>query len=212
MKKHIVIVDDHELVAKGVSKFFEHHELFEVGSIINDPKEALLKLPILKPDIVLIDLDMPGLSGLEIISRLKKEMSTTSFVILSMHLDKNTVSKALEIGASGYVSKNSKENEFVICVETVAKGQNYFSQEALTALSSNGRTISKSSFSKIASLTAREAEVLKLVADGLSNKEIGDALHIAVRTVETHRKTIMEKLEVNKVAGLVRIAIQEGLV
>ncbi|HCX24942.1 MAG: DNA-binding response regulator [Flammeovirgaceae bacterium] len=212
MKKQLVIVDDHELVAKGVSKFFDNHEQFEVGSIINDPKEALQKLPILKPEIVLMDLDMPGMSGLELISRLKKEMPETSFVILSMHLDKNTVSKALEIGASGYVSKNSKEGEFVVCVETVAKGQNYFSQEALTALSQTSNNLSKTSFSKIASLTPREIEVLKLVADGLSNKEIGEELHIAVRTVETHRKTIMEKLEVNKVAGLVRIAVQEGLV
>lgn len=212
MKKQIIIVDDHELVAKGVSKFFDNHEIFEVASIINDPKEALQKLPILKPEIVLMDLDMPGMSGLELIGRLKKEMTATSFVILSMHLDKNTVSKALEIGAAGYVSKNSKEGEFVVCVETVAKGQNYYSQEALTALSQNSTSLSKTSFSKISSLTPREIEVLKLVADGLSNKEIAEELHIAVRTVETHRKTIMEKLEVNKVAGLVKIAVQEGLV
>lgn len=212
MKKNIVIVDDHELVAKGVSQFFTNHPDFEVISIINDALEAADKLPIIKPDIALLDLDMPRLNGLELLEKVHKLLPDTHFVILTMHVDKNTVKKAMDQGAMGYVSKNADENDFITCVEKVAAGQKYFSQDAMQALLNNSSTIGKSNVAKLSALTAREIEVLKLVAEGLSNKEISEELFIAVRTVETHRKTIMEKLQVNKVASLVRIAVQEGLV
>ena len=212
MKQQIVIVDDHDLVAKGVSQFFSDHPRFEVISIMTNPLEALEKLPILKPKIVLMDLDMPKLNGLELMEKLKSSLSETHFVILTMHVDKNTVKKAMDLGAMGYVSKNADENEFIACVEKVAKGEQFYSQDAMQALLHNSSKIGKSNVAKLSALTARETQILKLVAEGLSNKEIGEQLFIAVRTVETHRKTIMEKLQVNKVAGLVRIAVQEGLI
>lgn len=211
-KTKVIIVDDHQLVANGVAKFFENHQSVEVIAVYNNPQEALSKVPILKPDILLTDLDMPELNGFDLIEKLKVHGLKTSYVILSMHLDKVTIKKALTAGVSGYVPKNSSESEFVMCIEMVAKGETYFSQQTMKALTQIGKPIEKSNFSKINSLTKREVEILKLIAEGLSNKEIGEQLFIAVSTVETHRKTLMEKLEVNKVAGLVRIAVQEGLI
>ncbi len=211
-KTKVIIVDDHQLVANGVAKFFENHQSVEVIAVYNNPQEALSKVPILKPDILLTDLDMPELNGFDLIEKLKVHGLKTSYVILSMHLDKVTIKKALTAGVSGYVPKNSSESEFVMCIEMVAKGETYFSQQTMKALTQIGKPIEKSNFSKINSLTKREVEILKLIAEGLSNKEIGEQLFIAVSTVETHRKTLMEKLEVNKVAGLVRIAVQKGLI
>ncbi len=212
MKKNIAIVDDHELVAKGVSQFFTDHPRFEVITILNDPLEALERIPILKPQIVLMDLDMPKLNGLELMEKVRARLPETHFVILTMHVDKNTVKKAMDLGAMGYVSKNADETEFIACVEKVAKGDKFYSQDAMQALLHNSSKIGKSNVAKLSALTPRETEILKHVAEGLSNKEIAEELFIAVRTVETHRKTVMEKLQVNKVAGLVRIAVQEGLI
>ena len=211
-KTKIVIVDDHHLVANGIAKFFEYHEYIEVIAVFNNPLEALSKTPELEPQIILTDLDMPQLNGFDLIERLKVSGLDASYIILSMHLDQATVKKALAAGFSGYVPKSSSESEFIMCVETVAKGETFYSQQALKALTQIGKPMEKSNFSKISSLTKREVEILKLVAEGLSNKEISDQLFIAVSTVETHRRALMEKLEVNKVASLVRIAVQEGLV
>ena len=141
MKKiQIIIVDDHELVANGIAKIFNDHPSIEVVSIFSQPLEALQKVPILKPDILLVDLDMPNLNGLELIQKLQEKNLATRYIILTMHLDQATIKKALEMGASGYVPKNSKESEFVICVETVAKGETFFAQKALTALASMAHT------------------------------------------------------------------------
>ncbi|MGW8123557.1 response regulator [Roseivirga echinicomitans] len=211
-KTKIIIVDDHQLVGNGVAKFFENHQSIEVIAVFNNPQEALSKVPILKPDILLTDLGMPELNGFDLIEKLKVHGLKTSYIILSMHLDQATIKKALAAGVSGYVPKNSNESEFVLCVEMVAKGESYFSQQTIKALTQIGKPIEKSNFSKINSLTKREVEILKLIAEGLSNKEIGEQLFIAVSTVETHRKALMEKLEVNKVTALVRIAVREGLV
>ena len=211
-KTKIIIVDDHQLVANGVAKFFENHESVEVIAVYNNPQEALSKVPILKPDILLTDLDMPELNGFDLIEKLKVHGLKMSYVILSMHLDQATIKKALAAGVSGYMPKNSNESEFVMCIETVASGESYFSQQTMKALTQIGKPMEKSNFSKMNSLTKREVEILKLIAEGLSNKEIGEQLFIAVSTVETHRKALMEKLEVNKVTALVRIAVQEGLV
>lgn len=211
-KTKIIIVDDHQLVANGVAKFFENHESVEIIAVYNNPQEALSKVPILKPDILLTDLDMPELNGFDLIEKLKVHGLKTTYIILSMHLDQATIKKALAAGVSGYVPKNSTESEFVMCVDMVAKGESYFSQQTMKALTQIGKPMEKSNFSKMNSLTKREVEILKLIAEGLSNREIGEQLFIAVSTVETHRKALMEKLEVNKVTALVRIAVQEGLV
>ncbi|MEP4532172.1 MAG: response regulator transcription factor [Cyclobacteriaceae bacterium] len=211
-KKSIVMIDDHHLVAQGIARFFESNPDLEVISVMDDPKEALEKIPLLKPDIVLTDLDMPGLNGLELIQKLSKIRPETKFVLLTMHLNQEVIKKVLEMKLDGYLPKNADEEEFKLCLAQVSQGKTYYSQKAIAALSNQSAAIQKTGFKKTQNLSARETEVLTLIAEGLSTREIADKLFIAVRTVETHRKAILEKLEVNNVAGMVRIAVQEGLV
>lgn len=211
-KKSIVMIDDHHLVAKGIARFFESDPHFEVISVMGDPKEAVEKIPILKPDIVLTDLDMPGLNGLELVQQLSDLRPVTKFILLTMHLNQEVIKKVLEMKLDGYLPKNADEDEFQLCLHQVSSGKTYYSQKAIAALSNQSVEIEKTGIKKTQNLSAREKEVLTLIAEGLSTREIADKLFIAIRTVETHRKAILEKLEVNNVAGMVRIAVQEGLV
>ncbi len=117
----------------------------------------------------------------------------------------------MDAGVDGYLPKNADEFEFIQCVETVSKGRKYYSQKAMETLVNGAKEIEQTGLKKTQELTKRELEILKLVAEGFSTKEISEQLFIAVRTTETHRKALMTKLEVNNVAGLVRIAVQEGI-
>ncbi|MEO9475493.1 MAG: response regulator transcription factor [Cyclobacteriaceae bacterium] len=211
-KKSIIIVDDHHLVAQGIARFYENDPDFEVVTIFEDPHEALGKIPMLKPDIVLTDLDMPGLNGLELVQKLSMLRPAIKFVLLTMHLNQEVIKKVLEMKLDGYLPKNADEEEFKLCLAQVSQGKTYYSQKAIAALSNQATELQKTGINKTQSLSARETEVLTLIAEGLSTREIAEKLFIAVRTVETHRKAILEKLGVNNVAGMVRIAVQEGLV
>jgi len=207
----IVIVDDHELVAQGVSKFFADDARFELLGIFINPQEALSKIPELKPDIVFTDLDMPGLNGLELIERLQMSYPGFKKVLLTMHLNQQVMKKVVAYEFDGYLPKNADEFEFIQCLETIIKGRRYYSQRAMELLNSTSVSIEQTGLKKTQILSEREKEVLILVAEGYSTKEISEKLNIAVRTVETHRKMIMEKLAVKNLAGMVRVAVQEGL-
>jgi len=211
VKKTIIIVDDHQLMAQGIAKFFEEHQEFEVMQIYEDPQEALAKIKLLKPDIILTDLDMPVINGIELIEKVRAANIHPKTVILTMHLNRSVVKKCLDIKIDGYLPKNSDEYEFIQCVDAVAKGRQYYAQKAMETLVRGAKEIEKTGLKKTQELTKRELEILTLVAEGYSTKEISEKLFIAVRTTETHRKALMTKLSVNNVAGLVRIAVQEGL-
>lgn len=211
-KKSIIIVDDHNLVAQGISNFYQNDSEFEVVSIINDPKEALEKIPILRPDILLTDLDMPGINGLELISKLSDLRPKIKMVLLTMHLNQEVIKKVLAMKLDGYLPKNADEDEFRLCLTMVSQGKSYYSQKAIEMLSNQSTTMVMTGIKKTQNLTSREKEILTLIAEGLPTRDIAEQLFIAVRTVETHRKSILEKLDVHNVAGMVRIAVQEGLI
>ncbi|MHA7102579.1 LuxR family two component transcriptional regulator [Roseivirga pacifica] len=211
-EKHIVIVDDHQMIIDGLSRIIAEEHRFKVLSTYVDPKEALQKVPILKPDVLLVDLEMPGLNGLELVSQLKKTMPELRTILLTMHLDYATVKKAMEIGFDSYILKNLDETELKIALNKVVKGQKYWSASITEVLNNTSKIIGKERFSKLASLTNRETEILKLIAEAHSTKQIAEELFISVSTVETHRKSIIKKLDATNVAGLVRIAVSEGLV
>lgn len=211
-EKHIVIVDDHQMIIDGLSRIIAEEHGFKVLSTYVDPKEALQKVPILKPDVLLVDLEMPGLNGLELVSQLKKTMPELRTILLTMHLDYATVKKAMEIGFDSYILKNLDEMELKIALNKVVKGHKYWSASITEVLNNTSKIIGKERLSKLASLTNRETEILKLIAEAHSTKQIAEELFISVSTVETHRKSIIKKLEANNVAGLVRIAVSEGLV
>lgn len=211
MKYQLILVDDHKLVAEGISTLIGQLEDFELIAQYNDAREALNKVPLLKPDLLITDLDMPYLNGLELISQLKQDNSQLKFVLLTMHLDRATVKQCIKLGVEGYILKNAQASEFQHCLQTIQAGHSYYTPQAMQSLVDKASEIKATALKKTQLLSARELEILVLVAKGLSTKEISDALHIAVRTTETHRKAIMQKLEVSNVAGMVRIAVQEGL-
>lgn len=207
----VIIVDDHALVAEGISNLFKDLPEFELAGVYSNPVEALTKIEILKPDLLITDLDMPVLNGLELIEKLKHQQDKPKCILLTMHLDRNTVKKVIKTGVEGYILKNADTSEFLHCIHTVMKGHSYVTPKGMEILIDKGIEVKSTGLKKLQLLTDRELEILKLVVEGNSTNEISEKLFIARRTTETHRKSIMTKLGVNNVAGMVRIAMQECL-
>jgi two-component system, NarL family, nitrate/nitrite response regulator NarL len=213
-KKHIIkvlITDDHPVVRKGLQSCLSRHGHLKVVGEAADGEEALRKTRELSPDVVLMDISMPGMSGLAVTEVLRKESPQIKVLVLSIHSNKDYIFRVIRAGAHGYVSKEAPPEELVHAIESVYGGEPFFSEEiaraALTEfVSSGGR---KEPFSQ---LTPREREVLVAIAEGQSNKEIADRLQIGVRTIETHRERIMRRLNIHSVAGLTKYAIANGLV
>lgn len=208
----VVIVDDHQLVVDGIKSILEQCSC-EIVEGFNDSREAAEAILKLKPDLVLTDLDMPFLNGAQLIERIRAELPEQKFILLTMHLNQQIIKKMMGLKVNGYLSKNSYKEEFQEAVNAVASGRSYFSSDVTQSLAFKGNELSQdSNFALVMNLSDREREVLRLIAMGYSTKMIADQLSISVGTVETHRGSIMKKLEVQNVAGMVRIAVKEGLV
>ena len=210
-------MDDHQLVLDGLTSMVAEMSNFEIiGSARNGKEGASLVLS-LKPDIVLMDIDMPIMNGLEATRRIKESKLNSKIIILTMHNEASLIKKVMEIGADGYLLKNADREEFYDALQMVAKGKPYFSAEVTQSLL-NPNAAKQSSFHvdpdsiQLSKLTEREIEVLKLIAEGYSNKEIGEKLFISHRTVDTHRTNLMKKLDAHNIAGLIKFAIKNGMV
>jgi two-component system, NarL family, nitrate/nitrite response regulator NarL len=213
MKKRIKILlaDDHPVVRKGIRSCLASQEHLEVVGEAGDGQEALSLARRLTPDLVLMDLDMPQMSGLAVTEALAKELPQTKVLILSMHDHTDYVARILQSGARGYVLKEASAEELIKAIETVTAGESFFSPEfARSALNQFVQGHEEGPQSSL--LTDREREVLIQIAEGLSNKEIAAELNVGVRTVETHRERIMRKLNIHSVAGLTKFAIAKGLI
>jgi DNA-binding NarL/FixJ family response regulator len=207
----ILLVDDHPVVRKGISACLARHpHLVIVGEAV-DGLEAVAKAKALLPDIVLLDIDMPNMNGLDATEVLRRELPQVKVLILSMHQRTEYLLRILQSGARGYVLKAASSEELLKAIETVNAGEAFFSPE-IAHLALNQFVQGNGEGPNLEKLTHREREVLILVAEGLSNKEIASHLGVGVRTVETHRERIMRKLAVHSVAGLTRLAIAKGLV
>lgn len=207
----LLVVDDHPVVRKGISLCLAHHPQIEIVGEAGDGREALRQARELQPDIALMDIDMPQMSGLAVAEALHREQPAVKVLILSMHSNTEYVVRIIQSGARGFVLKEASTEELVRAIETVNAGEAYFSSDvARIALNKfvQGDTPSPA----LSRLTNREREVLIHIADGLSNKEIACQLNLGVRTVETHRERIMRKLDIHSIAGLTRFAIANGLV
>jgi len=207
----LILADDHRLVREGLRSILEAHSEFRVEAEADDGAEAVQAAIDHKPDVALIDLAMPRLSGIEAIRRIRR-VTSVRCIAVSMHEEFGWVTQALEAGASGYVVKSAGSGELFDAIAAVRRGRSYLAPSiAHWAVDAIAHPTARPS-SRLHRLTAREREVLQMVAEGKSSREIAAALRLALKTVETHRARLMAKLEVHRASGLVRVAIQEGLV
>lgn len=203
----VLLVDDHILVLDGLKARLELEENIEIIGTASNGLEALEVSKTLLPDLVLMDVSMPILNGLEATKRFKVELPDIKILMLSMHYEKEYILSLIQSGANGYVLKDVSSEELVQAINTVHQGGTYFSSGASDALFAQATKEEKTE-----ELTKREIAVLSEVAMGLSNKEIAQELDISVRTVETHRQNIKNKLDIHTAAGLVKYAIANQLI
>lgn len=207
----VIITDDHQMVLDGLKSILETAEGIKVIGLASNGRELLRLLDILETDIVLMDIDMPVMNGIDAMLEIKRLQKPVKVIILSMHEEKTLVKKMTDLGAKGFLFKNSDKEELLAAIKRVYIGGQYFSSALTYNLLGNSQLESSQTPSPF-TLTEREIEILKLIASGLSNKEIGDQLFISHRTVDTHRTNLMKKLEINNIAGLIRFAIKNGYV
>ncbi|WP_353472065.1 response regulator transcription factor [Salipiger sp. H15] len=200
----VVIVDDHPLVAEGIEALLEGYDDITVLATVSDGQQMIDRLDELLPDVILMDLNMPGLGGLSATEMILERRPETRVLVLSMHDTPQYITTALGHGASGYLLKDVPTEEIKIAIDTVMRGERYLctgAEGALAPVMANGRE----------QLTNREQTILLQLAQGKSNKEVAQVLDISVRTVETHRKNIKRKLGISSTAGLTRYALEHGV-
>ena len=209
----VVIADDHGVVRQGIRGVLEAIDGLEVVGEAGDGEEALEMIADLDPDVVVLDVNMPGKSGLDVTTALRQDGHPARVLILSMHDDPEYVLQAVRSGADGYVLKDAPPAELRDAVKAVHDGREYFTARVTQQLSVGLRQeIEEEQLrTRLDSLTNRETEVLLLVAEGLTNREIGEKLEISPRTVETHRERVMDKLRIRTVAGLTRFVVENEL-
>lgn len=212
MKLHLILADDHALVRAGLRMLVEAMPDVAVLGEAADGYEAIALVEKHHPHMVLMDIAMPGLNGLEATQRITKQWPDVKVVMLSMHQDDQYVRQALKMGASGYLLKDSATAELAVAVRAVLRGETYLSPGASKGVMADYVQRLRSDDSSEVHLTPRQREVLQLIAEGCSTKEVAQRLDLAVKTVETHRTLLMKQLDVHEVAGLVRYAVRVGIV
>ncbi len=209
----IILAEDHTLVRKGLRALLEGYPNIEVVGEAADGREAIKLTEDVHPHVVVMDINMPGLNGLEATDRIKRHYPDVQVLILSMHANEEYVLQVLRSGASGYLLKDSATEELVAAIAAVYQGEAYLSPRISKTVIADyvRRTEAEGRRAPHEMLTPREREVLQLVAEGHTSKQIAQQLHLSVKTVETHRANLMDKLNIHNRAGLIRYAIRAGL-
>jgi DNA-binding NarL/FixJ family response regulator len=207
MAQRVLLADDHGVVREGLKVLLERAG-FQVVAEASDGREALTKALALRPDVAVIDVTMPLLNGIDVTRALRKEGLQTKVILLTFHTERQYVVAALEAGVSGYVVKTQASADLVRALLEIGRGRSYVSP----AISGDvGEAVRRRKAPSRDPLTQREREVLQLIAEGKSTKEVAAILGVSVKTADTHRTHIMAKLDIHDTAGLVRYAIREGL-
>jgi two-component system invasion response regulator UvrY len=211
-KIKILIVDDHTLIREAWALLLEHHEeTFEVVANVGDGQRAIELARDKRPDIILLDINMVPLSGFDIITTILKLSPKSKVIAISMHVQSAYAKKMLQLGARGYVTKNSSSEEMLTAIQTVYGGKTYICQEVKNILSVEVLE-GDDSAPKLSQLTVRELEIVNMIRTGLSSKEISADLSIACKTVEVHRHNILKKLNVKNAAALINLINANGLI
>ena len=213
-KHRIFIVEDHQLFREGLKSMLRSREDCEIVGEAQDGLEAVRQIRKHRPDLVLLDLSMPKMGGISVMKEVKRELPATRILALTIHESDQFVLEAFDAGTDGYCIKDASREELMIAVDSVLQGKPYISpdisDQVIEGYLSGRKTLKKES--RWDSVTQREREVLKLLAEGYTNKEIGDFLHISVKTVEKHRANLIGKLDLHNVAQLTAYAIEKGLI
>jgi DNA-binding NarL/FixJ family response regulator len=205
----VVLAEDHTLVRAGIRSLLAELSWVEVVGEAADGRETIRLVSEVRPQVVLMDITMAGLNGLDATERIVREFPDTRVIILSMHANEEYVRRALLVGAAGYVLKDAEKAELELALKSVARGGTYLSPSVSRPLVSD--YTERAGRQSLERLTARQREILQLIAEGNSTKDIARDLGLSIKTVETHRAQLMARLDIHDIAGLVRYAIRAGI-
>jgi DNA-binding NarL/FixJ family response regulator len=211
----ILLVDDHTIVRQGLAKVLEAEPGFRVVGEARDGREAISQVEQIKPDVVIMDIAMPLLNGVEATRQIKKAHPRTKVIILSMHSHNRFISELFSLGASGYLIKDSSGTDVVNAINAAVRGDTYLSPSISRQVIEDYVALKKTKSSReelYSQLSNREREVFQMIAEGRSTKEIADILFVSASTIKTHRANIMEKLQMENISQLIHFAIELGLV
>ena len=208
----VVLADDHGIVRKGVKLLISGGKNIQIVGEATDGFKAIELVNDLKPNVLIADISMPGLTGIEVAAHVKRNNPETNVLILSTYFDEEHILESFEAGALGYLPKNSNEDELIHAIEKIAQGQLFYTPSVMEIVGSS--LIERKSFGSglKATLTSREKEILRELVDGSTNKEIAYKLFVSTRTIDAHRRNIMKKLKVNNSAQLVKVSMEKRLV
>ena len=208
----VLVADDHGVVREGLRRLLEGESDLKVAGEASDGREVLEQVERHQPEVVILDITMPRLGGLETLERLRAKHPDVKVILLSVHADSPFIQSAISLGADGYVLKNGRTAEIISAIRAVTKGGSYFSPVVAREIVEQLRAPKATSDEPFSLLSGREREVLHLIAEGMSAKEIAVELEISTKTVEAHRTSLMRKLGVRKATELVRYALRHGLI
>jgi DNA-binding NarL/FixJ family response regulator len=211
----VILADDHSLFLEGLQALLSQQTAFEVVATAKNGREAIRQLENNTVDVLVLDIDMPELNGLETCAELQKRGPTVHILLLSMHHEPALVQKAIAAGAKGYILKTAESEELLFALKQVAKGKTFYDTHFFVQSKPDQQPLMPASVAlntMFQDLTARETEIMRLIANGRSNAEIGSELFISPKTVDTHRTNLMRKLNVHNIASLTRMAIEAGLI
>lgn len=214
-KKQIVIVEDHTILRAGLKALLMSNPEFEIVGEADNGRDAIRKVVEVKPDLVIMDLSMPGMNGMDAIKEIKDRMPEVKTLVLTVHSEEEYVMASLQAGANGYVLKDATQNELLVAAERVLSGKTYLSpditEKVVNSYLNNGSGSSEPQ-TRWDTVTQRERQILKLIAEGHTNKSMAEYLCISVKTVEKHRANLMKKLDLHSVSALTTFALDKGII